>query len=69
VLRARYAELEPTPEALASIRTELGLDGGPVATSIRWWSGVLRGDLGTSWVSGGDIGPGVWSASISRSPT
>jgi peptide/nickel transport system permease protein len=62
VLRARYAELEPTPEALASIRAELGLDGGPVATSIRWWSGVLRGDLGTSWVSGGQIGPGVWNA-------
>lgn len=62
VLRARYAELEPTPEALASIRTELGLDGGPVATSIRWWSGVLTGDLGSSWVSGGSIGPGVWSA-------
>jgi peptide/nickel transport system permease protein len=62
VLRARYAELEPTPEALAAIRAELGLDGGPVATSIRWWSGVLRGDLGTSWVSGAEIGPGAWSA-------
>ena len=62
VLRARYAEREPTPEALASIRTELGLDGGPVATSVRWWSGVLTGDLGTSWVSGGPIGPGVWNA-------
>ncbi|MFV0433614.1 MAG: ABC transporter permease subunit [Leucobacter sp.] len=62
VLRARYAELEPTPEALAAIREELGLDGGPLATSLRWWSGVLRGDLGTSWVSGGQIGPGVWNA-------
>ena len=62
VLRARYAELEPTPEALAAIRAELGLDGGPVVTSIRWWSGVFRGDLGTSWVSGGEIGPGAWGA-------
>lgn len=62
VLRARYAELEPTPEALAAIRQELGLDGGPLATSLRWWSDVLRGDLGTSWVSGGEIGPGVWHA-------
>lgn len=62
VLRARYAELDPTPEALASIRAELGLDGGPVAISLRWWSDVLRGDLGASWVSGGEIGPGVWSA-------
>lgn len=62
VLRARYAELEPTPQALAAIREELGLDGGPVQASLRWWSGVLRGDLGHSWVSGGQIGPGVWSA-------
>jgi peptide/nickel transport system permease protein len=62
VLRARYAELEPTPAALASIRAELGLDGGPVATAVRWWAGVFRGDLGNSWVSGGPIGPGVWSA-------
>ena len=62
VLRARYAELEPTPEALASVRAQLGLDGGPLATSLRWWAGVLRGDLGTSWVSGGAIGPGVWTA-------
>ncbi|MFT4258236.1 ABC transporter permease, partial [Microbacterium sp.] len=62
VLRARYAELEPTPEALAAIRVELGLDGGPVVTSLRWWAGVVRGDLGRSWVSGGEIGPGVWSA-------
>lgn len=62
VLRARYAELEPTPEALEAIRVELGLDGGPIPTSLRWWSGVLRGDLGTSWVSGRPIGAGVWNA-------
>ncbi|GER22981.1 ABC transporter permease [Zafaria cholistanensis] len=62
VLRARYAELEPTPAALASIRAELGLDGGPLATSARWWAGVLRGDLGSSWVSGGPIGPGLAQA-------
>lgn len=62
VLRARYAELEPTPEALASVRAELGLDGGPLAISARWWGGVLRGDLGSSWVSGGPIGPGLAQA-------
>lgn len=62
ILRARYAELEPSPEALASIRAELGLDGGPLAISARWWSGVLRGDLGASWVSGGAVGPGAASA-------
>ncbi len=62
VLRARYAELEPTEQVLASIRAELGLDGGPFATSLRWWQGVLHGHLGNSWVSGGEIGPGVWKA-------
>ena len=62
VLRARYSELDPTPEAIESVRRELGLDGGPVATSLRWWSQVLQGDLGDSWVSGGPIGPGVAEA-------
>ncbi|RBP61686.1 peptide/nickel transport system permease protein [Brevibacterium sanguinis] len=59
VLRARYSELDPTPEAIESVRRELGLDGGPVPTSLRWWSRVLQGDLGESWVSGGAIAPGV----------
>ena len=62
ILRARYAELEPTPEALAAIRAELGLDGGPLTIGARWWSGVLRGDLGASWVSGGPVGPGAAAA-------
>ena len=62
VLRARYAELEPTEKALASVRAQLGLDQGPLATSLQWWSGVLHGDLGSSWVSGAEIAPGAWRA-------
>ncbi len=62
VLRARYSELDPTPEAIESVRRELGLDGGPLTTSLRWWSRVLGGDLGESWVSGGAIAPGVAEA-------
>ncbi|MCS3493285.1 peptide/nickel transport system permease protein [Arthrobacter sp. JUb119] len=62
VLRARYAELEPTEQALASVRAQLGLDQGPLATSLHWWSGVLHGDLGNSWVSGAEIAPGAWRA-------
>lgn len=62
VLRARYAELEPTAQALDAVRKQLGLDHGPLATSWRWWSGVLQGDLGTSWVSGAEIAPGLWRA-------
>ena len=62
VLRARYAELEPTEQALAAVRAQLGLDQGPLATSLHWWSGVLHGDLGSSWVSGAEIAPGAWRA-------
>ncbi|WP_431491832.1 ABC transporter permease subunit [Glutamicibacter sp.] len=62
VLRARYAELEPTEQALAAVRAQLGLDQGPLATSLHWWSGVLHGDLGISWVSGAEIADGVWRA-------
>ena len=62
VLRARYADRPATPEVLAQIRTELGLDGGPVAVFADWASGVLTGDLGTSWISGRPVLPGVLEA-------
>ncbi|NIH68723.1 ABC transporter permease subunit [Modestobacter marinus] len=59
ILRARSAEQEATPEALAAIRAELGLDAGPLGLLGHWLSGLLRGDLGTSWISGGPVGPGI----------
>ncbi|WP_179816004.1 ABC transporter permease subunit [Allostreptomyces psammosilenae] len=59
VLRARSAEQEPTEEALAAIRADLGLDAGPLALLGDWLAGPLRGDLGTSWVSGADVLPSV----------
>ncbi|MEU4543058.1 ABC transporter permease subunit [Nonomuraea dietziae] len=62
LLRARSAEQEPTAEALAAIRADLGLDAGPVALTGRWLAGLLRGDAGTSWVSGRPVLPGVVSA-------
>jgi len=62
VLRARSPEQEATPEALAAVRAELGLDGGPLPLLGRWIGDVLRGDLGTSWVSGAPVGPGVAAA-------
>lgn len=61
VLRAKSAEQEPTPEALAAIRADLGLDAGPLALLGRWVAGLVRGDLGTSWVSGYPVGPAVVS--------
>lgn len=59
ILRARYADLEATPEALATVRAELGLDRGPWVVFGDWLGGVLHGDLGTSWISGAPVLPGV----------
>ncbi|MCZ4603572.1 ABC transporter permease subunit [Streptomyces sp. Lzd4kr] len=59
VLRARSAEQEATEEALSAIRADLGLDTGPLALLRSWAAGLLRGDLGTSWVSGTDVLPSV----------
>ncbi|MEE1751994.1 ABC transporter permease subunit [Streptomyces sp. SP18CS02] len=62
VLKARSAEGEPTPEALRDIREQLHLDDGPVALLGRWVSGLLHGDAGRSWVSGGEVLPSVAQA-------
>lgn len=61
VLRARSAEREPTPEALDAVRRELGLDAGPAAVFGDWLAGVVRGDLGRSWVGGAEVLPSVLS--------
>ncbi|MEV6880376.1 ABC transporter permease subunit [Streptomyces sp. NPDC051135] len=62
VLKARSAEREPTPEVLADIRRQLGIDGGPLHVLIDWSGGLVRGDAGQSWISGGDVLPGVLQA-------
>lgn len=59
ILRARYADREATDESLGLIREELGLDQGPLRTFLGWLGGILRGDLGTSWISNTPVGPGV----------
>ncbi|MBC9716240.1 ABC transporter permease subunit [Streptomyces sp. TRM66268-LWL] len=61
VLRARSAEQEPTAEALAAVRRDLGLEAGPFALLGDWAGGLLRGELGTSWVSGAEVLPSVRS--------
>jgi peptide/nickel transport system permease protein len=38
-----------TPEAIAAIRRDLGLDQNPVARYFDWLGGVLTGDLGNSF--------------------
>ncbi|MGW0390981.1 ABC transporter permease subunit [Streptomyces sp. NPDC003042] len=59
LLRARSAEQEPTAEALDAIRADLGLDAGPLGLLGQWAAGLVRGDLGASWVSGTDVLPSV----------
>ncbi|MEU1127937.1 ABC transporter permease, partial [Streptomyces sp. NPDC005899] len=62
ILRARYADRPPTPAVLDAIRAGTGLDGGPLHVLGHWARGLLRGDLGESWVSGDPVGPDVTSA-------
>ncbi|WP_037305055.1 ABC transporter permease subunit [Amycolatopsis orientalis] len=59
VLRARLADREPDAAALASVRAELGLDGGPLGLLRQWLAGLAHGDFGRSWVSGEPVGPTV----------
>jgi peptide/nickel transport system permease protein len=52
--------LEPTPEALAQIRHEMGLDKPiPVQYAI-WLRHVARGDLGISWKSKQPVTHLIW---------
>jgi peptide/nickel transport system permease protein len=44
-----------TPEALANLRDELGLNEPAWVRYLRWLGGVLTGDLGTALSSGQDI--------------
>ncbi|MGR3634682.1 MAG: ABC transporter permease [Shimia sp.] len=48
-----------TPEALANLRRDLGLNEPPVARYFNWLGGVLQGDLGTSLASGQDIATAI----------
>ena len=49
------AGLEATPEAVASIRAELGLDEPIVTQFVIYLGDVLRGDLGRSYFLGRDV--------------
>ncbi|WP_241384831.1 ABC transporter permease [Rhodococcus sp. CH91] len=47
---------DASPEALAALRAELGLDGSQIAQYFTWLAGIVTFDLGRSLVLGGDIG-------------
>ncbi|ASM71432.1 MULTISPECIES: ABC transporter permease [Roseobacteraceae] len=44
-----------TPQSLANLRAELGLNDPPVARYFAWLGDVLQGDLGTALTNGRDI--------------
>ena len=44
-----------TPEALANLRAELGLNDPPVTRYFNWLFGALQGDLGVALTNGQDI--------------
>ena len=48
-----------TPEALANLRAELGLNDPAYIRYFRWLGGVLTGDLGTALSSGQDIATSI----------
>lgn len=48
-----------TPEALANLREELGVNEPPVTQYLNWLGGILTGDLGTAMTSGQSINEAV----------
>ncbi|WP_417433529.1 ABC transporter permease [Kiloniella sp.] len=48
-----------TPEAVANLRKELGLNDPAYVRYFEWLSGVLQGDLGTALSNGKSIGEGI----------
>jgi peptide/nickel transport system permease protein len=45
-----------TPEALANLRQELGLDAPPLTRYLAWLGGILTGDFGVALTNGRPIG-------------
>ncbi|SER07181.1 ABC transporter permease [Actinokineospora terrae] len=52
---AALAGPDASPEAIAAIRHDLGLDLPVLTQYLRWLGGLFSGDLGRSYLVGGDI--------------
>ncbi|MCW4115346.1 ABC transporter permease [Aurantimonas sp. MSK8Z-1] len=50
-----YLGQSATPQAVANIRAQLGLDQPAVTRYLSWLGGVLEGDFGKSWASGQSV--------------
>lgn len=49
------AGMSATPQQIAAIRADLGLDQPVLTQMLRWYAGMLRGDLGRSILLGRDV--------------
>ena len=56
ILRSRIGEREQTPEIVAAIRADLGLDRPLAYQFLTWLEHLSRGDLGNSFVSQAPVG-------------
>jgi len=52
---------DATPEALTALRKEMGLDQSAVVRYWQWLSGMVKGDPGTSIVTGAPVGEAIAS--------
>lgn len=50
---------QATPEALANLREQMGLNEPPLTRYLSWLGGILSGDLGTALTNGADIGQSI----------
>lgn len=51
-----------TPEAVETLRAQLGLDANVWARFAEWLGGAVTGDFGESLVSGGPVSATIWTA-------
>jgi peptide/nickel transport system permease protein len=56
IIRSRIGEREQTPEIVAAVKAELGLDRPLPIQFIKWLGNVFTGDLGKSYVSKAPVG-------------
>jgi len=56
ILRSRIGEREQTPEIVAAIKEELGLDRPLFFQFVNWVEHIFKGDLGNSFVSQAPVG-------------
>lgn len=56
IIRSRIGEREQTPEIVAAIKTDLGLDQPLPVQFFKWLKNIFTGDLGKSFVSQSPVG-------------